>query len=177
MKTLLFASAIIISSVNISFSQTIKSESTEAILRFKYVSENTDGEISSIKCSVTIDTLEIKNSKAEGIAQIDMISTSNAVRDKHLKSKTYFNLKLFPEISFKATEFQLTKSKNDSIAPIKCIGELSLKGFIKPVTFDVYFTDKDIIFKTNIFADDYGVAIKPGRENSLVELEFRTERN
>ena len=163
---------------NHSFSQTtIKSESTDAVAHFNYISEETKGELNNVKCSVSIDTLNIKNSKAEGVAQVDFISTSNAVRDKHLKSKTYFNLKLFPEITFNANEFVLTKSENDSIAPVKCKGTLILKGFKKPVTFDVYFTETKIIFKTEIYADDFGVAIKPGKENSLVELEIITERN
>jgi polyisoprenoid-binding protein YceI len=172
---------------NYSFSQTtIKSESTDAVAHFYYISEQTKGEINNVKCSVSIDTLNIKNSKAEGVAQVDLISTSNAVRDKHLKSKTYFNLKLFPEITFSANEFVLTKSKNDSIvlvkptdliAPVKCKGVITLKGFKKPITFDVFFTDTQIIFKTLIYADDFGVAIKPGKENSLVELEITTERN
>jgi polyisoprenoid-binding protein YceI len=163
---------------NYSFSQTtIKSESTDAIVHFNYISEETKGEINKIKCSISIDTLNIKNSKAEGIAQVDFISTSNAVRDKHLKSKTYFNLKLFPEITFSANEFILTKSDNDTIALVKCKGTLILKGFKKPLTFDVYFTETQIIFKTEIYADDFGIAIKPGKENSLVELEIITERN
>ena len=51
-----------------------------------------------------------------------------------------------------------------------------MKGFKKTVIFDLYYSEDSVKLKSKIYADDFGVAIKPGRENSLVEVEIIIER-
>jgi len=150
--------------------------SNDAKVFFTYVSEETKGEISNVTAKISIDSSKVLNSIIEGKLDISNLTTSNGIRDKHLKSKTYFHIKEYPEIEFKSQEIIFNKNSNDTIAPITCKGTLFMKGFKKTVIFDLYYSEDSVKLKSKIYADDFGVAIKPGRENSLVEVEIIIER-
>ncbi len=147
----------------------IQSDSTTA--NFYYVSEETAGTISNCKINIQISDLPNGTNSISGNAQIDNLSTNNPVRDKHLKSKTYFNIKGFPEIKFSSNDFHIIASEEKE-EWATCKGILELKGFKKEVIFKIYKNDNKLIFKTEVYADDFGVAIKKGRENSLVNIEI-----
>lgn len=156
----------------ITFSQnelSIQSDSTTA--NFYYVSEETAGTISNCKINIQISDQPNGINSISGSAQIDNLSTNNTVRDKHLKSKTYFNIKGFPEIKFSSNDFHIiTSEEKEEWAT--CKGILELKGFKKEVIFKIYKGNNKLTFKTEVYADDFGVAIKKGRENSLVNIEI-----
>ena len=174
LKSLVIVS--LISSTSIFCQNLLDVNSVTAIAAFNYVSEDTKGEIKNISAKIIIDTNDLQNSTIEGKANINFISTSNAIRDKHLKSKTYFYIKEYPEIEFKSDEITLNNISNDTIAPITSKGNLYLKGFKKPMVFDLFYTKEKVTLKAKMYADDFGVAVKPGRENSLVEIEITIER-
>lgn len=158
------------------FSQNLlELNSNNAKVLFTYVSEETKGEISNVTAKFIIDSSNVSNSIIEGELDINNLTTSNGIRDKHLKSKTYFHTKEYPKIKFKSQEVIINKSSNDSIAPISCKGTLYMKGFKKTVTFNLYYSENSVKLTSNIYADDFGIAIKPGRENSLVEVEIIIE--
>ena len=69
------------------------------------------------KCSFTLTV------KAESV------DTNNAQRDKHLKSPDFFNVKQFPQITFKSTAVKADKGGYE------VTGDLTLHGQTKPVTF------------------------------------------
>lgn len=150
--------------------------SNNAKVLFTYVSEETKGEISNVTAKIIIDSSNVSNSIIEGELDISNLTTSNGIRDKHLKSKTYFHIKEYPKVKFKSQEIIINKSSNDSIAPISCKGILYMKGFKKLVTFDLYHSENSVKLTSKIYADDFGVAIKPGKENSLVEVEIIIEK-
>jgi len=158
------------------FSQNLlELNSNNAKVLFTYVSEETKGEISNVTAKIIIDSSNVSNSIIEGELDINNLTTSNGIRDKHLKSKTYFHTKEYPKIKFKSQDVIINKSSNDSIAPISCKGTLYMKGFKKKVTFNLYYSENSVKLTSNIYADDFGIAIKPGRENSLVEVEIIIE--
>jgi len=173
-KTLVLV--LLISNSFIFSQELINVNSVTAKATFNYLSEETSGEIENISAKILIDTNDLSNSLIEGKANINFLSTSNGLRDKHLKSKTYFNIKEYAEIEFKSNEIIITKTFNDSIAPIITKGTLQMKGFKKEITFRLFYSDKTITLKSEIYADDFGVAIKPDRENSLVTIEIIIDR-
>ena len=82
----------------------------------------------------------------EGKAQIASIFTDDEQRDKHLRSKDFFDAKKYPEMTLK-----LIKHTGD-----KALVELTIKGITKQVEFDVdYLSDES--------KDPYG-QIKTGFE-------------
>ena len=123
--------------------QSVKVNSKESVINFIYLSEETKGSFSNVTAVVDLNLENLSTSTIFGEADVVTISTGNGARDKHLKSKTYFNASAFPKITF----------KSKAIVKVEIIGET-------------------IVLKTSVYADDFGVAIKKGRELSLVELEI-----
>ena len=70
-------------------------------------------------------------SAAEAKIAIASIDTSEAKRDAHLKSADFFDAEKFPEMTFKSKRVE---GKGPSF---KLIGDLSLHGETKEVSFDV----------------------------------------
>ena len=156
-----------------SFSQNFKVDTKDAVVNFNYVSEETKGTFSGVSATIDLNLLNLASSKIYGSANIASISTGNVARDKHLKSKTYFNTKLFPTMSFKSTDFKIEPADETHKEQTVVNGILNLKGFNKPTKFIITTENGDLILTSSIYADDYGVAIKKGRENSLVTIEMR----
>jgi polyisoprenoid-binding protein YceI len=57
------------------------------------------------------------------------VDSGNANRDKHLKSPDFFNVKEFPEITFKSTGIKKVDDHNYELT-----GDLTLLGVTKPIT-------------------------------------------
>ena len=68
------------------------------------------------------------------------ISTGNEKRDAHLKTAEFFDVEKFPNITFKGTAMKSTGAKK-----YKLMGDMTMHGVTKPVTFDVEYggTAKD----------------------------------
>ena len=75
-----------------------------------------------------------------------------------------------------SAKFCLVMGADDLLEPefIEVVnGTINLKGFNKPAKFVITTENGDLILTSSIYADDFGVAIKKGRENSLVTIEMR----
>ncbi|KQB86337.1 YceI family protein [Corynebacterium lowii] len=90
------------------------------------------GYFRSFEASFTVDTENQENSSATATIQVDSIDTANSDRDAHVKGEDFFNAESFPEMTFKATAFEIKKENAGTIT-----GDLTIKGTTKPVTLDV----------------------------------------
>lgn len=84
-------------------------------------------------------TLESENEDFEGAditfeALIDSIDTNNEDRDKHLKSKDFFNAEEHPKLTFESTSFE-KKGEGE----YKLIGDLTIRGNTNTVELDVEY--------------------------------------
>lgn len=68
-------------------------------------------------------------------ADASSINTEDEQRDGHLKSPDFFDVEKYPKITFKSTSFKKLNSKN-----YKLVGDLTIKGVTKTVSFDVIYT-------------------------------------
>jgi len=123
---------------------------------------------------LSLNESNTSDSRINGIALVDNLSTGNPMRDKHLKTKTYFNLKEFTEIKFSSNDIHFNQDSNDTTAWIVCKGTLELKGFKKEVVFKGFKSENKLVLKSEIYVDDFGLSIKKGRETSLVTIEITT---
>ena len=64
-------------------------------------------------------------------SDISSIDTNNEQRDEHLRSADFFTADQHPQLTFKASQFDV---KNDTLQ-----GELTIKGVTKPITLDAEF--------------------------------------
>lgn len=93
---------------------------------------NIYGMFSNVSGSFVVDKDKPSNNKIDLVIQADSIETFNEDRDKHLKGPDFFNVKQYPEITFKTT--QVEKLKNGLL---KVTGSLNMHGKTKTVTFDL----------------------------------------
>lgn len=93
---------------------------------------NVQGVFKNFNASVEADGDDFKKAKIDATVEVDSIFTNNADRDTHLKSGDFFDAATFPKMAFEATQFEPSSEGNN-----KLVGNLTIKGITKPVTFDV----------------------------------------
>jgi polyisoprenoid-binding protein YceI len=161
-----FLLALFILVLNYSFGQEINLNTSNVQVSFNYLDEKTEGTIKNVSAFVKINPLDLGQSKIEGKAFVKSLSTGNPARDSHLKSKTYFDQKKYPEMTFVSETIQ----KVDNHYTVT--GTLTIKGFKKPVTFILTMDNSKLTLKGSIYTYDFGVGIKKERDLSLLEIQI-----
>lgn len=90
------------------------------------------GEFGTFTGTMEWDPKNVAATKAEGTVTIGSVSTREAKRDEHLKSPDFFDSVKFPEMKFVSTGVQ-----NITPANFDLVGNLTIRGVTKPVTFKV----------------------------------------
>lgn len=72
---------------------------------------------------------DISESQVTAVAQLASVDTGSADRDAHLTSADFFDVENNPTMSFTSTD----------VTADKLVGDLTIKGTTKPVTFDLDF--------------------------------------
>ena len=89
------------------------------------------GTLTGIKGTVTLDEKDITKSTVEAVVDAKTVNTNFEARDKHLKSPEFFNIDVHHTLNFKSTKIVSSGGKT------QLIGELTLAGVTKSVTFDL----------------------------------------
>jgi polyisoprenoid-binding protein YceI len=144
------------------------------------------GSFTDFKGDVRFDPNNVKNSTVEFTAQMKSVDTRVNARDNHLRSKDFFEVDTYPEMTFKSTEVK-KKGKRYFL-----VGDLTMKGVTKQVTipFKIYGPMKDergtvrmgISGSTNInrreFNVNYGGNLPDGTatlsDNIVVDLQIES---
>jgi polyisoprenoid-binding protein YceI len=79
----------------------------------------------------------IARATAKVLIDASSIDTGVAERDTHLKSADFFDVAVFPEITFEATHVEAKDSENFSLS-----GELTMHGVTRQIVLDVECTGK-----------------------------------
>lgn len=87
------------------------------------------GRFNDFEGHFSVDEENVINSRFEVSIKARSIDTNDSKRDKHLKSPDFFNVKQFPEITFKSTKIEVQDSEHFNVT-----GELELLGQSRPVT-------------------------------------------
>jgi len=93
-----------------------------------------DGYFKKYSGSIVSTSDDFQNAKIEFEAEIESIFTDNNSRDKHLKSDDFFDAEKFPALKFVSRSFSKIEGKS-----YKLVGDLTIKGITKEVTFDVKY--------------------------------------
>ena len=162
MKYLAFL--ILLCSMGAANSQTFNSSTTAATVDFDYVSEKTKGTLGDVTATLKIDVKKLGSATISGSVEVSTLSTGNKMRDKHLKSKDFFDASTYPTMKFVSTS--VYQEGDNFFAK----GKLTIKDVTKEVVFKIINQEDKLLFKTTIYAADYGVAIKKDREKSTVNI-------
>lgn len=79
--------------------------------------------------SINFDNTDVTKSSVQFTAKATSIDTGVAGRDNHLRTKDFFEVETYPEITFKSTKIE-KKGKSWVLT-----GDLTMKGVTKSITF------------------------------------------
>ncbi len=92
------------------------------------------GRFSEFEATIAFDPDDPRKAVVKATVQVASINTDNAKRDKHLRSRDFFDVEKYPVLKFESTEMKEWSGKKGKLA-----GSLSIHGVTKPVVFDVLY--------------------------------------
>jgi polyisoprenoid-binding protein YceI len=89
----------------------------------------------------------------------DSIDTNQKMRDKHLRSKDFFDVEKYPEITFKTTSVKKGKDGYE------LTGDFTMRGVAKPITFTVKGGDDEKEFPKGVKRIGFTIQTKLNRSD------------
>ena len=138
------------------------------------------GKFTDFDGMIHFDPNNLKGSKANFSVSINSVNTDDAKRDKHLKSKDFFDANAYPKMSFNSTKFEKKSDKEYLIH-----GKLTIKDKTKDVILPMKITGKmehpmmkgtiilGVVIDTTIDRTDYGVGTGDWAATMVVGDEVR----
>ena len=141
----------------------------------------TRGRFHALRGHLHIDEQNPANSWVEAEVDAASIDTHNTLRDAHLRSAAFFAVKQYPTITFQSTHVEHVDGQG-----YKVIGNLSMHGVTKPITFDIAYRGQSMLMgartgltaKATINRNDFGVgrgAAVQLAASSMVTIEIEIE--
>src|ERR1700730_230119 len=93
---------------------------------------NVRGEFTNISGSALIDPADLSNSSVEVTIQAASLSTREPQRDEHLRSADFFDVAKYPALTFRSKRIESLGAEY-----FKLVGDLTIHGVTKEVTFDI----------------------------------------
>jgi polyisoprenoid-binding protein YceI len=94
----------------------------------------TRGRFNALRGHLHIDEQNPARSWVEAEVDAASIDTHNKLRDAHLRSASFFEVKKYPTIAFQSTNVEHVGGQD-----YKVTGSLTMHGVTKPITFDVQY--------------------------------------
>jgi len=94
----------------------------------------TRGRFTILSGRLNIDEQNPANSWVDAQVEATSIDTRNKLRDAHLRSAAFFDLKKYSTITFTSTNIEHVGGQDYQVT-----GNLTLHGVTRPVTFDVHY--------------------------------------
>lgn len=95
---------------------------------------NLIGRFNKVSGDLSFDAADVAKSKLAVTIDAASIDTNHAKRDEHLRSPDFFNVKEFPQLTFKSVKIEKTGEKTGALT-----GDFTMLGVTKPVTLAVTF--------------------------------------
>jgi polyisoprenoid-binding protein YceI len=120
----------------------------------------TRGSFNALRGQLHIDEQTPANSWVEAEVDAASINTHNNLRDTHLRSNAFFAVKKYPTITFRSTRIEHIGGSAYTV-----MGNLTLLGTTRPITFDVLYSGQSAGFnahasltaRATINRDDFGL--------------------
>ncbi len=132
--------------------------------------------------SLSFDPKKPEDTKVNASVQTSSINTENKKRDDHLQSDDFFSAKKFPKLTFVSSKITPTEKNK-----YQMVGDLTIRGVKKPVTFDVEYlgeakdpwggTRAGFTATTKINRKDFGMVWNKALDNGGVVLSDEVEIN
>lgn len=103
----------------------------------------TRGSFHALRGQLHIDEQNPANSWVEAQVEAASIDTRNKLRDAHLRSAAFFDVKRYATITFTSTHVEHGGGQNYRVT-----GNLTLHGVTRPITFDVHYRGQSSMMDT-----------------------------
>ncbi|MFL5667558.1 MAG: YceI family protein [Ktedonobacteraceae bacterium] len=141
----------------------------------------TRGSFNALRGRLHIDEQNPANSWVDAQVEAASIDTRNKLRDAHLRSAAFFDVKRYATITFTSTHVEHGGGQNYRVT-----GNLTLHGVTRPITFDVHYrgqssmmdTRAELTAKATINRYDFGLGQGAGvrlAASSMVTIEIDVE--
>lgn len=115
---------------------TVDQNHTNVAFQVRHLFTKVKGRFDKFNGKIIFDPSAPGKVKVEGTIDAASINTNVAKRDDHLRSKDFFNVEKFPQITFVSNgATDIDRSANTG----KLEGQLTIHGITKPVVLDVVF--------------------------------------
>jgi polyisoprenoid-binding protein YceI len=94
----------------------------------------TRGQFKKLRGRFHIDEQHPTHSWVEAEVEAASIDTHNWLRDVHLRSAAFFDVKQYPRITFQSTQIEQVSDQTYQVT-----GNLTLRGLTRPITFEVTY--------------------------------------
>lgn len=138
--------------------------------------------------TINYDAKDVTKSTVEFTAKATSVDTGVAARDNHLRTKDFFEVEKYPDITFKSTKVE-KKGKG-----LMLTGDFTMKGVTKSITFpfniagwiagnDRSSAKMGIVAETTINRRDYGVNYGTNMPNGVpalsdnIKIDLQVEAN
>ncbi len=164
MKSILTALALVLATVSIAQTMTVKSDDVK--VEFLADMQKTDGTIGGFDAKIKFDPSNLTASSIKGSVDVSTLSTGNKMRDKHLKSDDYFDAEKYPKITFESKSIEKT---NDGF---KMTGTVTMAGESHEETITFSYKDNTFVAKLDVSAAKYklGSFGKKKPEKTMVHI-------
>src|SRR6266581_3107955 len=103
----------------------------------------TRGRFHALRGHLHIDEQNPANSWVDAEVEAASIDTHNKLRDAHLRSAAFFDVKNYSTITFTSTHVEHVGGQNYQVT-----GNLTLHGVTRPITFDVAYHGQNSLMDT-----------------------------
>lgn len=110
-------------------------DASHSALEFKVkhmMMANVRGQFHDFQANITADPEDLTTAEIDFTVNVNSIDTKDEQREGHLKSADFFDVENYPNLTFKATKIE-RKSNNE----YAMMGDMTIRGVTKPVTFNV----------------------------------------
>ena len=111
-----------------------KFDPTHSTIAFKvrHMLGSAKGKFTKFSGTIEVDREHPEKSSVVVTIQAASIDTANAKRDEHLRTADFFNVRQYPEITFKSRRVKQTGPSAGEI-----VGDLTMYGVTRPITLNV----------------------------------------
>ena len=139
---------------------------SSAEIGFVFSNNDVSGTIAGFSSSSRINTTDMTKSIIKGSVDVNTLDTDNSLRNWSLKREKYFNAETYPKITFESSSIQVDGNN------IAVLGQLTIKGITKKLTFKFSKKENQLIGTTTLYSSDYGIEIKSDREKNQVDVKI-----
>jgi len=131
-------------------------QSTISFSVFHFADGHVTGRFYGFEGDIEWDPVKKQLLSVSGNIQVNSLKTDNKIRDRHLKSRVFFNAKTHPLIRFKSTTLRATNRG------LTVTGNIEIKGHTQVIALQPTVTEKDeqlfITLSTTLNRHKFGIS-------------------